>query len=140
MNILLDILSYINISARRVSVKHYYLYPGTCKPVVAGSNPAGGFTCPLALSLSEEILVRPALPLVVLGGALSEVVIRVPRGIDAGKIRRRIEAILDLVVSDEFDKFIEYLEEYGLLRLQEESLREFLEDEPDVYTEEDIKR
>ena len=71
---------------------------------------------------------------------LSEVVVRVPRGVDVDKVKRRIEAILDLVVSDEFDKFMEYLEEYALLRLQEESLREFLEDEPDVYTEEDIKR
>ena len=71
---------------------------------------------------------------------MSEVVVRVPRGVDVDKVKRRIEAILDLVVSDEFDKFMEYLEEYALLRLQEESLREFLEDEPDVYTEEDIKR
>jgi len=71
---------------------------------------------------------------------LSEVVVRVPRGVDVEKVKRRIEAILDLVISDEFDKFIEYLEEYGLLRIQEESLRDFLEDEPDVYTEEDIKR
>jgi len=71
---------------------------------------------------------------------LSEVVIKVPKGVDVEKVKRRIEDILDFVVSDEFDKFMEYLEEYGLLRLQEESLREFLEDEPDVYTEDDIKR
>ncbi|MCE4617477.1 MAG: hypothetical protein F7C32_02715 [Desulfurococcales archaeon] len=71
---------------------------------------------------------------------MSEVVVKVPRGVDVDKVKRRIETILDLVISDEFDKFIEYLEEYALLRLQEESLREFLEDEPDVYTEEDIKR
>ncbi|MEB3764602.1 MAG: hypothetical protein GSR77_00315 [Desulfurococcales archaeon] len=71
---------------------------------------------------------------------MSEVVVKVPRGVDAEKVKRRIEAILDLVISDEFDKFMEYLEEYVLLRLQEESLREFLEDEPDVYTEDDIKR
>ncbi len=71
---------------------------------------------------------------------MSEVVVKVPRGVDAEKVKRRIEAILDLVISDEFDKFMEYLEEYALLRLQEESLREFLEDEPDVYTEDDIKR
>ncbi len=67
------------------------------------------------------------------------VVVRVPRGVDAEKVRRRIEAILDIIVSDEFDKFVEFLEEYGLLRIQEESLREFLEDEPDVYTEDDVK-
>ncbi len=71
---------------------------------------------------------------------MSEVVVKVPRGVDAEKVKRRIEAILDLVISDEFDKFMEYLEEYALLRLQEENLREFLEDEPDVYTEDDIKR
>jgi len=71
---------------------------------------------------------------------LSEVVIKVPKGVDVEKVKRRIEDILDFVVSDEFDKFMEYLEEYGLLRLQEEHLREFLEDEPDVYTEDDIKR
>ena len=71
---------------------------------------------------------------------MSEVVVKVPEGVDVKKVKRRIEAILDLVISDEFDKFIEYLEEYALLRLQEESLRKFLEDEPDVYTESDIKR
>ena len=71
---------------------------------------------------------------------LSEVVVRVPRGVDVDKVKRRIETILDLVISDEFDKFIEYLEGYALLRLQEESLHEFLGDEPDVYTEDDIKR
>ncbi len=71
---------------------------------------------------------------------MTEVVVKVPKGVDAEKVKRRIEAILDLVVSDEFDKFLEYLEEYALLRLQEESLREFLEDKPDVYTEDDIKR
>ena len=32
------------------------------------------------------------------------------------------------------------LEEYGLLKLQEESLKEFLESEPDLYSEEDVKR
>ena len=63
-----------------------------------------------------------------------------PGGVDVDKVKRRIETILDLVISDEFDKFIEYLEEYALLRLQEESLREFLKDEPDAYSEDDIKR
>lgn len=71
---------------------------------------------------------------------MPEIAVRVPRGVDTRKVKRRIEAILDPVVSDESDKFMEYLEEYALLRLQEESLREFLEDEPDVYTEDDIKR
>jgi len=72
--------------------------------------------------------------------ALSEVVVKVPKGVDVEKVKRRIEAILDLVISDDFDKFVEYLEEYALLRVQEESLRDFLEDEPDVYAEDDVKR
>ncbi len=55
---------------------------------------------------------------------LTEIVIKVSKGVDAEKVKHRIEAILDFVISDEFDKFIEYLEEYGLLRLQEESLQE----------------
>ena len=71
---------------------------------------------------------------------MPEVVIKVPEGVDAREVKRRIETILDIVVSDEFDKFMELLEQYALLRLQEDSLREFLEDEPDVYTEDDIKR
>ncbi len=33
---------------------------------------------------------------------MSEVVVRVPRGVDAEKVKRRIETILDLVISDEF--------------------------------------
>jgi len=33
----------------------------------------------------------------------------------------------------------ELLEKYSLLKLQEESLREFLESEPDLYSEKDIK-
>jgi len=88
-----------------------------------------------------EMLIRPQ-PILfdVWVLVLSEVVIKVPEGVDAKEVKRRIEAILNLVISDEFDKFMEYLEEYALLRLQEESLREFLEDEPDVYAENDIKR
>ncbi|WP_338251869.1 hypothetical protein [Pyrodictium abyssi] len=43
-------------------------------------------------------------------------------------------------MSDKFDRFLELVEEYELLRLQEESLREFLEEEPDAYTEEDPGR
>lgn len=71
---------------------------------------------------------------------MTEIVIKVSKGVDAEKVRHRIEAILDFIASDEFDRFMEYLEEYGLLRLQEESLREFLEEEPDVYSEDDVKR
>lgn len=71
---------------------------------------------------------------------MTEIVIKVSKGVDAEKVRRRIEAILDFIASDEFDGFMEYLEEYGLLRLQEESLREFLEEEPDVYSEDDVNK
>jgi len=39
---------------------------------------------------------------------LSEVVVKVPEGVDVKKVKRRIEAILGLVISDEFDKFMEY--------------------------------
>jgi len=34
----------------------------------------------------------------------------------------------------------ELLKEYSLLKLQEESLKEFLESEPDLYSEEDVER
>ena len=71
---------------------------------------------------------------------MTEIVIKVSKGVDAEKVRRRIEAILDFIASDEFDGFMEYLEEYGLLRLQEESHREFLEEEPDVYSEDDVNK
>ena len=71
---------------------------------------------------------------------MSEVVIRLPKNVDTNKVKRRIESILNLILSDEFDKFLEYLEEYEFLRVQEESLRDFLEEEPDVYSENDVKR
>ncbi len=70
---------------------------------------------------------------------MTRIVIEIPQGVDAEEVRRRIERILGFVISDEFDRFLELIEEYGLLKLQEESLGEFLEEEPDVYTEEDIK-
>ena len=71
---------------------------------------------------------------------MSSIVIELPKGVDPRRIRERIEKILGIIISDEFDKFLELIEEYELLKLQENSLRDFLEDEPDVYTEEDIKR
>jgi len=71
---------------------------------------------------------------------MSSIVIELPKGVDPKRIRERIEKILGIIISDEFDKFLELIEEYELLKLQENSLRDFLEDEPDVYTEEDIKR
>ncbi len=52
---------------------------------------------------------------------MAEIIVHVPQGADAEKVKRRIEAILDLVVSDEFDRFME-----------------FLEDETDIYTGKDI--
>lgn len=71
---------------------------------------------------------------------MSEAVVKVPKGVDVEKIKRRIGNILDFTISDELDKFMEYLGEYGLLCLQEESLREFLEDDPDIYARNGIKR
>jgi len=71
---------------------------------------------------------------------MSSIVIELPKGVDPKRIRERIEKILGIIISDEFDKFLELIEEYELLKLQENSLRDFLEDESDVYTEEDIKR
>jgi len=71
---------------------------------------------------------------------MSSIVIELPKGVDPKRIRERIEKILGIIISDEFDKFLELIEEYELLKLQENSLRDFLEDELDVYTEEDIKR
>jgi len=71
---------------------------------------------------------------------MSSIIIELPKGVDPKRIRERIEKILGIIISDEFDKFLELIEEYELLKLQENSLRDFLEDEPDVYTEEDIKR
>ena len=70
---------------------------------------------------------------------MSQVVVEVPEGVDVEEVKRRIKRILGIIISDDFEKFMEFLEEYGFLKLQEESLREFLEEEPDVYTEEDIK-
>ncbi len=70
---------------------------------------------------------------------MSSIVIELPKGVDPKRIRERIEKILGIIISDEFDKFLELIEEYELLKLQENNLRDFLEDEPDVYTEEDIK-
>jgi len=70
----------------------------------------------------------------------AEVTIKLPEKVDAEKVKRRIREILGIIVSDEFDKFIDYIEEYELLRIEEESLREFLEDEPNDYSLKDIKR
>jgi len=69
----------------------------------------------------------------------AEVTIKLPEKVDAEKVKRRIREILGVIVSDEFDKFIDYIEEYELLRIEEESLREFLEDEPNDYSLKDIK-
>ncbi len=71
---------------------------------------------------------------------MSEIVVKVPPGIDAEKLRKRIEALLPVAASDEFEKIMELIEEHGFLKLQEDSLREFLEEEPDVYTKKDVKR
>ncbi len=48
---------------------------------------------------------------------LSKVVVEAPKGVDAERVKHRIGAIIDLVVSNEFGKFIECLKEYALLRI-----------------------
>ena len=90
--------------------------------------------------LAAESLIRFRYHILWEYGLPAEVTIKLPEKVDAEKVKRRIKEILGIIVSDEFDKFIDYVEEYGLLRLEEESLREFLEDEPNDYSLKDIKR
>ena len=57
----------------------------------------------------------------------------VPEGIDENLIREVVEALVTL---KELNKKLESL---GFLKIQEESLGKFLEEEPELYTQEDIK-
>ncbi len=50
------------------------------------------------------------------------------------RIERKLEHIEKLL-----NELLEAEESYALMRLSEESLKEFLEDEPDLYSEEDLK-
>ncbi len=55
---------------------------------------------------------------------------RKPHDLQAKELEKRIKKLINLLVSEERD----------ILALEEASLRDFLEDEPDVYSYEDIKR
>ncbi|NJE46949.1 hypothetical protein E3E35_05910 [Thermococcus sp. GR7] len=50
------------------------------------------------------------------------------------KIERKLEEI-----EHKLEELIEASELYGVVKLSEESLREFLESEPDLYSYEDLK-
>ena len=50
------------------------------------------------------------------------------------RIERKLEHIEKLL-----NELLEAEESYALMRLSEESLKEFLEDEPDLYSEKDLK-
>jgi len=50
------------------------------------------------------------------------------------RIERKLEHIEKLL-----NELLEAEESYVLMRLSEESLKEFLEDEPDLYSEENLK-
>ncbi|WP_297512392.1 hypothetical protein [Thermococcus sp.] len=50
------------------------------------------------------------------------------------RIERKLEHIERLL-----NELLEVEESYALMRLSEESLKEFLEDEPDLYSEKDLK-
>lgn len=68
------------------------------------------------------------------------ITIEVPENIDEGILKSRIEKVIDFTVSNDLDKFMEAVELYGLLKIEEESFKEFLKEEPDIYDERDIKR
>ena|GEM_PF-307577 len=59
-------------------------------------------------------------------------------GVDVVKELMRIEQKLEHI-EKLLNELLEQEESYALMKLSEESLREFLENEPDLYSEEDIK-
>ncbi len=48
------------------------------------------------------------------------ITIEVPENIDESILKSRIEKVIDFTVSDDFDKFMEDVELYGLLKVEEE--------------------
>ena len=50
------------------------------------------------------------------------------------KIEEKLESIEKLL-----SELLEREESYAIMKLSEESLKEFLEDEPDIYSEDDLK-
>ena len=59
-------------------------------------------------------------------------------GVDVVKKLMRIEKKLE-DIEKLLNELLEREESYALMKLSEESLREFLADEPDIYSEEDLK-
>ncbi len=59
-------------------------------------------------------------------------------GVDLVRELMRIEKKLE-DIEKLLNELLEREESYTLMKLSEESLREFLADEPDIYSEEDLK-
>ena len=59
-------------------------------------------------------------------------------GVDIVRELMRIEKKLE-DIEKLLNELLEREENYTLMKLSEESLREFLADEPDIYSEEDLK-
>lgn len=59
-------------------------------------------------------------------------------GVDVVRELMRIEKKLEHI-ERLLNELLEVEEGYAIMKLSEESLRDFLEDEPDLYSEEDLK-
>ncbi|AIU70023.1 hypothetical protein TEU_06610 [Thermococcus eurythermalis] len=59
-------------------------------------------------------------------------------GVDVVRELMRIEKKLEHI-ERLLNELLEVEEGYAIMKLSEESLRDFLEDEPDIYSEEDLK-
>lgn len=59
-------------------------------------------------------------------------------GVDVVRELMRIEKKLEHI-ERLLNELLEVEESYAIMKLSEESLRDFLEDEPDLYSEEDLK-
>ncbi|WP_258084791.1 hypothetical protein [Thermococcus thermotolerans] len=59
-------------------------------------------------------------------------------GVDVVRELMRIEKKLEHI-EQLLNELLERGESYALMKLSEESLKEFLEDEPDLYSERDLK-
>ena len=67
--------------------------------------------------------------------SMKKITIEVPEWVSEEEVR-----LIYRILTVNREVLREILEEYGLLKIQEEFLREFLESEPDLYSEEDVKR
>ena len=66
---------------------------------------------------------------------MRKITIEIPEGLSEEEVK-----LVYRILTVNREVLMDILEEYGLLKLQEESLKEFLEPEPDLYSEEDVKR